>query len=234
MVRHKKREIIYPFLLKASAHAQDNFWRFIFEDLSYGLSPYGTFFHKDNLCCNLKGKEFNYKLCPDKPSEDTFEDIYKVLKERAKILSDKEKLIEREKISRSRLHPTIIDKKDDKWQSVKKKMIRDTLVEQYVLTNTHLYHLTLNVAKQLLSFIIIGMMFKTIMSDDIYYDNGYIKAIGGFHYSPSLVIITKNIFSSETKLVSDLRSKKNYGRGCVQPRLLSEHWNTYLTEYGTI
>ena len=232
MSKHRKREIIYPFLLKAGSYANDNFWRFVFEDLSYGSCPYGVFLYKGNLCSNMKGKEFSYKLCPDKPSQDLFNDIYGLLKNKANILSDKDKLSEREKTNRSRLND--LDKKEDGWQSVKKKMIRDTLVEQYVLNNTHLFHLTLNVAKQLLSFIIIGLMFKTIISNDIHYDNGYIKAINGFHYSPSLVLVTKKIFSNdftstELDIIACERKKKNSYRS-QQPRLMSELWSVYLSD----
>ena len=57
-----RKEILYPIFLECYNHSDDIYWQNIFEDLSYGISPYGTYFSKDYLCCNYKKKEFSYKI----------------------------------------------------------------------------------------------------------------------------------------------------------------------------
>ena len=65
--------LLFPFLLKCSSHTDDPFWKYIFEDLSCGKSPYGAFIQKDFLCCNFKNKEFIYKLDEQKSPKLLFE-----------------------------------------------------------------------------------------------------------------------------------------------------------------
>ena len=57
-----KKEIIYPIFLECCQYTTDIFWENVFEDLSYGKTPYGTYITKDFLCCNYKEKEFSYKI----------------------------------------------------------------------------------------------------------------------------------------------------------------------------
>ena len=47
-------ELVYPFFLKCCEYTDDIFWKFVFEDLAYGKSPYGTYITKNFLCCNYK------------------------------------------------------------------------------------------------------------------------------------------------------------------------------------
>ena len=56
-------ELIYPIFLEVCKYAdEDIFWKYVFEDLAYGRSPYGTYITKNFMCCNYKGKEFSYKI----------------------------------------------------------------------------------------------------------------------------------------------------------------------------
>ena len=55
-------ELIYPFFIDCCKYTDDIFWKFVFEDLAYGKTPYGIYLTKNFLCCNYKGKEFSYKI----------------------------------------------------------------------------------------------------------------------------------------------------------------------------
>ena len=38
-----KKEIIYPMFLRIASSMEDTFWKYIYEDLSYGKCPYGIY-----------------------------------------------------------------------------------------------------------------------------------------------------------------------------------------------
>jgi hypothetical protein len=139
------------------------------------------------------------------------------------ILSDKEKLVQRQQVYKNRL----VNRKDD-WVNVKKKMIRDTLLENFVLHKSSEYSLSIGIAKKILSILIIGLMFKTINSVDIEYHDGYIHNIQGFVFYPKKVLVTRNIY---LKTRSGMKSSQE-----DEPhvRSLCSLWPLYLHELGTI
>ena len=55
-----KKEITYPIFLKLASIQEDTFWKYIYEDLSYGKCPYGIYIQNDYICSFIKGKEFSY------------------------------------------------------------------------------------------------------------------------------------------------------------------------------
>jgi len=228
-----KKEILYPIFLQCASQVEDTFWRYVYEDLSYGKCPYGLSLQKNYLSCYIRGKEFSYKLDADKTPETLFEELEVLLRDRAGILSEKEKLTERARLCRQRT--TVPNKnnstshasssslpKKEEWTCVKKKMIRDTLLEQYVLENSQKHNVTVAVAKQVLSLLIVGLMFKTITAKDIFYQNGFIKKIDGFEFEPRNVVVHKNVLHCKhyTPPSSD--------EGASKP--LHSYWTQYLED----
>ena len=53
-----KYKLIYPFFIECLQYTSDKFWKNVFEDLAYGITPAGTYINKDFLTCNYKDKEF--------------------------------------------------------------------------------------------------------------------------------------------------------------------------------
>ena len=84
-----KKDIIYPIFLKLASTMEDTFWKYIYEDLSYGKCPYGIYLQNDYICCFIKGKEFSYHM--DEKNKKSCEEIHHLLKYKAGILSEKEK-----------------------------------------------------------------------------------------------------------------------------------------------
>ena len=68
-------------------------WKYIFEDLAYGRTPYGTYITKDFLCCNYKGKEFSYKIDTTKTGEQLYNELYNILFNKFGLLSIEDKQI---------------------------------------------------------------------------------------------------------------------------------------------
>jgi len=216
-----KKTIFYPIFIKCLSFINDPFWRFVYEDMAYGKCPYGLYLQKNYLCCSVKNKEFTYKLEPEKDTEEIYNDTYHLLKFRVGILSEKEKLIQREKVLRNRL-----SLKKDEWQNVKKKMIRDTLLENFVLNKSNQFLLSMNVSKKVLSLIIIGLMFKTLNSKNIIYSDGFIQDITGFVFQPKRVLVTKNIYMNKSQRCSE---EDNFSI-----KQMGSFWPVYLNEISII
>jgi len=189
----KKHEIIYPVFLECCQYADDVFWQGIFEELAYGIPPYGTYINKGFLTCSYKGKEFSYKIERKNP-EILYTDITKLLTEKLGILSQKEKVTKR--LAFERLEKNIKDSRHD-WASIRKKNIKDTLLEKYVIEMKRKHSLSIKQCKYLLSIIIISIMFKTITSKDIEYDEDRITNINGIEFVKSRVVLKRNLCSLE-------------------------------------
>ena len=219
-----KKEILYPIFLKCASQVEDTFWRFVYEDLSYGKCPYGLSLQKNYLMCYIRGKEFAYKVDAEKSADVIFQEVSGLLRERAGILSDKEKILERTRLCRQRTNRNAPSStKKEEWGNVKKKMIRDTLLEQYVLENSQRYNLDAGLAKRVLSMIIVGLMFKTITAKDIVYQNGFIKNIQGFEFENENVRVSKNILRCKNLVLHNSEET-------TSPKPLHAYWTQYLED----
>ena len=210
-------ELIYPIFLECSKYTTDIFWKYIFEDLAYGKCPYGTYITKNFLCCNYKGKEFSYKIDTSKDSNLLFEEIYDLLYNKLGLLSDKDKLQKRQHFENSQKESHTIQ--TENWNSIKKKSIKTTMIENYVINMKNKYNLTFYQSNKLLSLIVIGIIFKTITNDDIKYQDGEILSINGFSFENKRVILDKDIYNYEDISIPEV---------VINKKIMNENWNKYL------
>ena len=82
-----RKEIVYPFFLHCCRETNDRYWKYIFEDLAFGIGPYGVYFSKDFMCCGFKGKEFSYKVDQHKPTNELYEEVRNLLRNKLGIRS---------------------------------------------------------------------------------------------------------------------------------------------------
>jgi hypothetical protein len=180
-----KKEIVYPIFLECCPHAKNSFWENIFEDLAYGKTPYGTYISKDFLCCSYRKKDFSYKI-ERKKSIQVHNDIYRLLTVKLGLFSPQEKI--QHKKDFENLESTMRYSRDD-WSSIRKKNVKELLVELFVARMKNKYSLTLKKSRYLLSVIFMAMVFKVITSDDIDYSDGIINNIEGIKFSKNKIII---------------------------------------------
>ena len=217
-----KKEIIYPMFLECCKFTLDSFWENVFEDLAYGVTPYGAYISKDFLCCSYKNKEFSYKI-EKKPPIDLYKDVYKLLGEKLGILSYKEKLQKRVDFYQTESR---IKKTREEWCNIKKKNIKDLLIEKYVIDMKKKYNLSIKQAKFLLSIIFISMVFKVITSKDIVYSDGRIQNIESINFDKISttglvnIVLTRNIYDTEVNLSPEIVGDK---------KLMNEEWDKYLS-----
>ena len=213
-----KKEIIYPFFLECCQFTEDTFWESLFENLAYGISPYGTYIHKGFLSCSYKNKEFSYKI-ERKDPKTLYDDIYNLCTNKVGILSRKEKL--KKKLDFHEIEKRIKNSRQ-KWSDIKKKNIKDLLIERYVLDMRLKYNLNMKQTKYLLSTITFANVFKLITSKDVVYENGVIRRIEGINIDEG----------------GDITLRKEIGNGCISGRMgkekvrkkMLENWEKFLIQ----
>ena len=111
------RVLVYPCFLSCTEYTEDEYWKNIFEDLAFAITPQGAYISKHYIISNTKNKEFVYKINIDLDPETIFIDIYNLFSEKLGIKSVQE--IEDYKNS--------IDSSElvfNSWNSIKKKSIQ--------------------------------------------------------------------------------------------------------------
>jgi hypothetical protein len=212
-----KKEIIYPIFLECCEFCDDLFWVNIFEDLSYGKTPYGVYISKKFLCCNYKNKEFSYKI-ENKEPKKLYEDIYELLSKKLGLLSTQEKI--KKRLEFNNMEDSIKESKQN-WNSIRKKNIKDLIIEKYVIKMKKKYLLTFKQAKYLLSLIFITMVFKIITQKDIVYNNGVIEHIDGIDFQKKKIIFKRNLYDVETSFAPQI---------LIDKKSMTDSWEKYLKE----
>lgn len=212
----QKKEIIYPIFLECCEHAEDSFWECVFEDLAHGKAPYGTYINKDFLCCRFKGREFTYKI-ERKNSEILHQEVYDLLTQKLGILSQKEKV--KKRLDFHNVEKSIRDKRQ-KWSQIRKKNIKDILYQNYALDMKEKHKLTIKQAKYLLSLILMMIMFKTLTSKDIIYENDKIVNISGIEFLNGEIIVKRSVFGNcSGEITSSSKPAK---------KSLADYWEKHL------
>jgi hypothetical protein len=186
-----KKELIFPFLLKCCDLAQEQFWKNVFEDLAYGKAPYGAFISKGFLSCTYKGRAFSYKLV-EKETEILYREIYKLLAEKLGILSTSEQ--NQKRLLFEELEKNIRENSEE-WGKIRKKNIKDLILEKYVVNMKQKYNLSIIQARKLMAVIYLATQFKKLTSKDIEYSNGEIISINGITFREGKIVLNKNITS---------------------------------------
>ena len=214
-----KRELIYPVLLECCQFTNDIFWRNIFEELAYGRTSYGIYISKNFICCSQRKKEFSYKI-ENKDPQVIFNELYNIFKNKVGIQSHQERLNNRKAFNE--LEDETKNNIKNNWNSIKKKNMKELLIELYVTKMKNKYFLTLEQARYLISIIYIGILFKVIIPKrDINYTNGEIINISGIEFDRKKVILNRDIYSVE---IGDTIFSTNE----PQKQTMANNWYTYI------
>ena len=210
-----KKEILYPIFLECFKYTTDSFWENVFEDLAYGKTPYGTYINKNFLCCNYKNKEFSYKI-ERKDSDQLYNDVYNLLSKKLGLLSVIDKI--NKKIDFNNIEEDLKNTRKN-WNSIRKKNIKDLLIENYVINMKNKYELSVLQSRKLISTIFIGLIFKIFSVKDVNYDNGIIESINGISFEKNKVILERDIYDIENEYSKCI---------LIDKTLMSDNWDKYL------
>lgn len=212
-----KREIIYPFFLECCQFATDVYWENIFEDLAYGKTPYGSYISKDFLCCSFKKKNFSYKIEKKDPKQ-LYTEVYSLLTSKLGLLSSSEK--NKKKMVFSETEDIIKDSRKT-WSDIRKKNLKELLIELYVIRMKNRHNLTIKQARYLFSIIIMSLTLKVISPSDIEYNNGHITNIEGIEFKNKRLIVNKDLYNLD---IGSCINNENH------KKLMSDNWVKYLKD----
>lgn len=212
-----RKEILYPIFLECCNHSDDIYWQNIFEDLSYGISPYGTYFSKNYLCCNYKKKEFSYKI-EQKDSKQIYKDVYNLLTKKLGLLSQTQKIEKKKDFIN---FEDSIKETRKTWNDIRKKNIKELLIEQYTVKMKNRYSLNIKQTRNLLKVIIIALVLKIITANDIDYENGTITKIDGINFESKKILYQRNLYKIDVNFSPTI---------IIEKKLMSDTWDKYLKE----
>mgnify|MGYP001479754302 CR=1 FL=1 len=214
-----RKEIIHPIFTQCRKFCDDNFWANIFEDLAYGKTPYGSYISKNFLCCNFKKKDFAYKIDPTKNPEQMYKEIFFLFTNKLGIISNEEKLKQKQMFINMEK-----DLKDSRknWNNIKKKNIKELLIELYVIRIKKKFNLSNIQAKYLLSLFYMGIIFKMITSKDIIYQNGQIQHINGIDFVRQQILIGKDFYNLEKDCSPNII--------LYEKNLMKDNWDKYIKD----
>jgi len=211
---YNKEDILYPIFLKCCTLCKENnFWSTIFEDLSKGITPYGTYISKDYLCCSYKSKEFSYYIIDKTDVETVYKDIKHLLKNKLGLTSLNEKLEQFKSMQNNKTEN--ID-----WASVRKKNAKNLFIDKFVIKKSKEYNLSIKKARELIKLIYYFNLIRTINQKDIIFENGEITEIKGISFSDKKIhvdiLITTKVFTETTQKVI--------------PNTMRTNWQKYIKE----
>jgi len=212
-----KKEIVYPIFIECCPHTSDTFWENVFEDLAYGKTPYGTYISKDFLCCSYRKKHFSYKIERKNPKQ-VHDEVHGLLVTKLGLCSPQERVKQKKVFDEYENNMRI---SRNSWSSIRKKSVKELLIELFVTRMKTKHSLTLKQSRRLLSVIFMAMVFKVITSDDIEYKEGGIQSIDGISFSNGQVIINRDLYNLNVK-VSPI--------GVSGKKMMSDNWTKYLKD----
>ena len=207
-----KRELLYPFFINCIPLTNDRFWKSVFEDLAYGVAPYGSFINKGFIMCNYKDKEFIYKIV-DKDPLEIYNDIYNIFTTKLNIISSIELM--NKKIDLERIQDPVTD-----WSTIKKKNVKDNMIETWAISMKKIFNLNLKQTRYLISIIFLGLVFKAILPKDIIIKEGDIETIKGISFKNNKIIVEKDIYNIQGVFSPDIVMEKMN---------MSDEWEKYLS-----
>mgnify|MGYP001318333978 CR=1 FL=1 len=211
-----RRELIYPIILQCCSYANDTYWENILEDIAYGRAPYHTYITNDNLVSSAKNGEFSINLTTGNTTpEDLCQKICNTLREKVGIMSRVERMQSKEKFNN---HESRLHRSQDNWSMIKKKNLKDLLVENYMVRMKEEHDLSVADARKALSLIFLAMVFKVITQKDIHYYDGRIHDIEGISFRDKKIVMEREIYNTDKDHSVQLIMEKN---------LMSSYWDKY-------
>jgi hypothetical protein len=212
-----RKEISYPIFLECCQYTDDVFWENIFEDLAYGKPPMGTYIAKGFLCCSYKKREFSYKI-EKKDPKTVHDEVYDLLTRKLELLSQREKI--RKKKAFTDMETTLKESRKC-WSDIRKKNMKELLIELYVVRMKNQHSLSIQQARFLINVIMLALVFKVITVDDIEYTDGYIQHIEGIDFIKKQVVLRRDLYDINVSFAPHI---------VLDQKLMSDTWDKYLKD----
>lgn len=204
-----KNSIQFPLFIEIALRQKNSFWVDVFTNLAHGRAPHGCYITSSSFLVSTsgKGESFSYFFLDQSKDVSTIgREIIDMLSKKLNFMSMSDralKLIEFERIK----HRLRLDLKQATWAGLRKKKIKDQLIETYVLDLKRAQNLPMQKARDLLSVITMNLIFKQIDSDDITIKNARITDIKCSEKTTLRTNTVKPGKKAEPKKLSDIWTK---------------------------
>jgi hypothetical protein len=181
----KEKDVVYTALQECFVIETDTAWKEIFNNMSRGICPKGIMIQNGTIVGSISKKNsVKYSFLNQDP-KDIIYNIKNLYSNLLDIQSDNNK--------RNKEYDDINDLYNDfinmEWKSIKKKALKDLLIQNYVIDLKHKYNLKSNVSKCGLDTICNALyLHKTHKNIDIEYSNGKITNIKDIVVENSAII----------------------------------------------
>lgn len=183
------RSIKFPIFLGARDYTSDFFWKKVFENLAYGDPPKGVYIKDSKLYSLTKKKEFTYEF-GEKNSEQVYNDVYEILSNVFGLKSKSDQSRRREMFDQY-ISSNSTRRNEDVWSRLKRKTLRDNLLQDYVISCKNKYELSDEEVKKLYFYVSVGPTYKLFSSSDIHLIDGIIDKIDGINISEGKVTVER-------------------------------------------
>ena len=200
------QQILNSIFEECAQLIDDPYWKATFQQAAYGKLPRGFIFKNNNITYKRGNKTQRIEV-PENPVEaisvciNFFKNIAGI---RSKIDQEREKLEIEE--SMSKIKPL----NSCNWSDIKRKRIRELLINSFIRTMSITMHLSKSETDQLSTLINIGFILGYFTSDSVVFENGSIKSIRGLLYDPDnhkfvfdTSIIERKSNKSKVKIIYD-------------------------------
>jgi hypothetical protein len=201
------RSIKHPIFLGARDYTSDFFWKKVFENLAYGDPPKGVYIKDSKLYSLTKKKEFSYDFS-EKDSEQVYTDVHQILSKVFGLKCKSEQSRRREMFDQY-ISSNSSRRNEDVWSRLKRKTIRDNLLQDYVISCKNKYELSDEEVKKLYFYVSVGPTYKLFSSSDIHLVDGVIDKIDGINISQGAVTVDRTFTEPSSSSSSHPEKTKN-------------------------
>ena len=134
-----------------------------------------------------------------------YDEVYNLLTNKLGLLSQRERAKRRQAFGA--LEESMRESRKD-WNSIRKKNVKELLIEMYVIRMKAKHNLSLKQARYLLSTICMALVFRAITASDILYEDGAIQNIDGIDFKKRKVIVRRSLHKVETTSPNVVTSEK--------------------------
>lgn len=220
-------ELMHPVFLNCCRFAVDIFWKNLFEDLAYGITPYGTYIANDTINCRSSSGAIVSTLIDNIDPEKTYIDVYNILFNVMNI-SSPEQRIQAQDVFRTIEESTLSARQQ--WTDIRKKNTKDILIDIFISKNKEKYNLSLRDSINLKTNITSALAFGTITSADIHMDEGYIVSIDSISFKDGKVINSTPPHTTIDNDISDITETIQSIDIKNKTKSISDLWKKYIED----
>jgi hypothetical protein len=211
-------DIIHPIFLNCCRLSVDKFWENIFEDLAYGVTPYGSYIQNNAINYKSRAGVTVSVIIYNDNAELTYSNVYDMFFNTMKISSPEQR------INAQTTFKAIEDEcatNRESWGDIKKKSTKEILIDMFVIRMQNLNNIPLQEIKRLRSRISSAMLFKVIDGSDMIMVDGEIESINGITFVDKEIIYSFDLTESGDATVNN---------ATTEPKTIymAELWGKYI------